>query len=238
MLSKLLFALFLICSAGSALHAQPCGILLYSTEGKKFKVYTNGELQNAKPMSTITLCCFPMDIVKVKLEFEDKSTMEQTLYLRSGFIEHHRVTGKKIVFDSYEEIPQQYAGVTNVTIININGGNTGGGNTVVTSRASSSGGRGCSSPMADRSFYEFYGALKNKKFDSDRLADAQAAVQRDCFTSKQVKITLGAFKFEDSRLEFAKFAYAHVYDKGAYNTVKEGFSNSLSGNELDDYIGR
>ncbi len=220
--------------------AQTCGILLYNDNGKKFTVYTNGNRQNAQPMSEIKLCCFPMDIVKVKLEFEDKTAIEKTLYLRIGFIEHHKVTDKKIVFDSYEEMEPQYKGITQVTMVNINTGASGGNqqyqNTTVTT--STTNGRACSSPIADRSYYEFYGALKNKKFDSDRLTEAKNAVKRDCFTSKQIKNTLAVFAFESSRLEFAKFAYDFVYDRGAYSTVKGGFSNSISGDELEEYISK
>ena len=238
MSKTLLLCLCVLMVSFHASFSQTCGIFLYNTDGKKFKVYANGELQNTTAMSEVRLCCFPMDIVKVKLEFEDKSVIEKKLFLRIGFIEHHIVTDKKIVFDSYEEMPQEYADITNITVINVNtasggkGGYSGGGG--ITTVTSSN--RSCMSSISDKSFYEFSGHFKSRSFDSDKLEEGKSAVKRDCFTSKQIKILLGGFTYESSKLEFAKYAYSYVYDKGAYATVKEGFSNSLSGNELDDFI--
>lgn len=243
-MKKTIILFFILFSITFRSLAQTCGIFLYSDDGRKFKVTANGNAQNPQPMSEVMLCCFPMDIVKIRLEFEDNSTIEKTLYLRAGFVEHHKVTGKKIVFDSYEEMEPQYQNMTTVTVVNINGGSGsigggarhGGNGSATITRTTTT--NNCAFPMSDRSFYDFYGALKNRSFDSDKLTDAKNAVKRDCFTSKQVKNTLAVFSYESSRLEFAKFAYGYVHDKGAYPVVKEGFSNSLSGNELDEYINK
>lgn len=104
-----------------------------------------------------------------------------------GYVEHHRVTDKKIAFDPYEEMPSEYANITNVTVINVNNSNDAPPITITTSTKSNN----CTSPISDRSFYEFYGHLKNQSFDNDKLTKARNAVTRDCFNSKQIKNSTG-----------------------------------------------
>lgn len=236
--------IFVLCASISSLvSAQTCGLSLFSENGEKFKVYTNGTLRNLTPVNEIKLCGFPSDVVKLKLEFEDSSHFEKIMYLRAGFIENHRVFKKKgnswyIAFESGEEIPKPLLNLTVITIIT-NSQTVVGGNTIVNGSKTITvitNTNQCISPVSDNSFYQFYGHLKNLTFDADRLKEAKSAISHDCFTSKQVKDLLKAFSFESSRLEFAKYAYSFVYDKGVYSIVKEGFSNSLSGDELEQYI--
>ena len=44
------------------------------------------------------------------------------------------------------------------------------------------------------------------------------------------------FSFEDSRLDFAKFAYGHTYDLGNYYQINSAFTFSSSVDELNDFI--
>ncbi len=241
-MKKILLPLLLLSTL--ALRAQTCGLLLFTENGEKFKLYTNGTLRNNSPQSEVKLCGFPSDIVKVRLEFEDQSKLEKTMYLRMGVIEHHRVLKSasgawKTVFDNDENIPSNYQNVTVVTVIQVNAGqdkmignlvNQPTTVTVVNTH------KNCGFPLSDRSFYELYGHLKGLTFESDRLTEAKDAVRRDCFSSDQIKMALGTFDHESSRLEFAQYAYDFVFDKGAYALVKEGFSSPLTGDELDVFL--
>lgn len=236
-MKKILLPLLLL--TGILANAQTCGLMLFTENGEKFKLSTNGTLRNPQPLNEIKLCGFPSDIVKIRLEFEDKTVLEKTMYLRMGVIEHHRVSKKsdgtwRVAFDSDENIPTPYQNTTVVTVINVQGIGFDPQPVATTTIVTQS--NNCGLPISDRSFYEFYGHLKNMTFDSDQLKEAKDAVRRGCFSSNQIKMTLTAFTYESSRLEFAKYAYDFAYDKGAYSLVKEGFSNSLSGDELDQYL--
>ena len=235
-------ALFFLLALVSNVYSQTCGMLLFTENGESFSVYTNGTLQNQTPVNQLKLVGFPSDIVKLKIKFIDttQGTIEKTMYLRIGFIEHHKIKknakGKwSISFDSDEQIPAAYANTTTTTVITINN-NSAGSNSTTSTVTVSTKINNCASPMNDKSFYNFYGHFKSITFDSDQLKEAKEAVARDCFSSKQIKTLLSAMVYESSRLEFAKYAYPYVYDKGAYAVVKEGFSNSISGDELDTYI--
>lgn len=239
-MKRILLPLLLLLTLTS--RAQTCGLLLFAEDGQKFKVSTNGTARNTTSQSEVKLVGFPSDIVKVHLEFDDKSTLDRTMYLRMGVIEHHRLSRAangtwRVSFESDEEIPQPFMNTTVVTLINHLGGPSTGSpgqptaTTIITSRNTP-----CGLPLSDRSCYEFYGHLKGLTFDNNRVQTAKDAVRRDCFSSSQIKMLLGAFTYESSRLEFAKYAYDFVYDRGVYAIVREGFTNSLSGDELMQYV--
>jgi len=55
-------------------------------------------------------------------------------------------------------------------------------------------------------------------------------------TSSQVAELLKSFDFEQSRLDFAKFAYGHTFDIGNYFMVNNAFDFPSSVDELNAYI--
>ena len=207
------------------LAAKQSGLVLFSDNGKKFKVYTNGALQNNEFMSEVRICCFLKEDVAVKIEFEDKTSFEKHMVLRRGFMEHDRVTKNSIVFDSYERIPDEYLSREKPSLI-------------IEDRIEiASKRKECTKPMSSIDFFDFYSHLKEHEgFDADKLIEAKDAVFSNCFTAKHVKITMSAFSYESTRLAFAKFAYDYVYDKDNYGIVKGGLRKDESGYELDEYI--
>lgn len=95
----------------------------------------------------------------------------------------------------------------------------------------------CTEPASNVTFYEFFKHLKaHNGFDSEKLREAEMAAGGSCFTSKQVGITLTGFTYEDTRIQFAKFAYKHVYDPAVYSSIKDGFKKSASWDEVEEYI--
>ena len=102
---------------------------------------------------------------------------------------------------------------------------------ITTSRTS------CTEPATNPSFFEFFKHLKKHTgFDSEKLREAKMAATSSCFTSKQIKITMTAFTYDATRIEFAKFAYKYVYDPAAYAEIKGGFINDDSWPQVEEYI--
>lgn len=86
---------------------------------------------------------------------------------------------------------------------------------------------------------EFEGIKKSiasNGFDETRLSQAKSIVQKKCLTSNQVKAVCELFGFEDTMLDFAKFAYDWVYDQDNYYLVNDVFGFESSKTELNDYI--
>ena len=221
-----LFFLFV----GSISAKKNCGIFLFNHEGKRFKVYTDGTLQNTEFKTDVKICCFMDERVKLKIEFEDNSHIEGTVFLRQGYIEHTRVSKKGMEHDHYERVPEKLNVVTAPTSMAIPEAETAVKTTPVVKK--------CDKPMSNTEFYDFFKHMRREHngFDSEKLTEAKNAINENCFTSKQVKVTMTSFAYESTRLAFAKYAYSFVYDRDQYATVKQSFLNPESGDELDAYI--
>lgn len=95
---------------------------------------------------------------------------------------------------------------------------------------------GCPWPMNESDFAAAQQTINSKSFESDKLTIAKQVLGSNCMTSDQVKWVMTTFSFEDSKLDFAKFAYGHVYDPGNYYRVNDAFTFSSSIDELNEYI--
>lgn len=98
----------------------------------------------------------------------------------------------------------------------------------------------CAAPMPvampEHDFNRIFCSVRDRCFDSDRLAIAKQAMGSRLMTADMVRRMLAAFTFESSRLDFAKFAYAQTIDRHNYYVVNDGFTFSSSIRDLERYI--
>lgn len=95
---------------------------------------------------------------------------------------------------------------------------------------------GCPVPMSSSDFSSAKNSVASKSFDQTMLETAKTIVSHNCLTVAQVEEMVGVFGFENSKLEFAKYAYNYTYDKGNYYRVADRFSFSSSQEELMEFI--
>lgn len=95
---------------------------------------------------------------------------------------------------------------------------------------------GCPWPMNDGDFASAKASIKNQSFSDTQLKVAKQIFNSNCLTSAQVKEIMLLFSFEETRLDFAKYAYGRTYDLGNYYKVNDAFTFSSSVDELNDYI--
>lgn len=133
-----------------------------------------------------------------------------------------------LVVDSYEETV-----TTNTTA-------TTGGTTIIPSDDYSSNSSGtvsrCSYAMSAAEFDEAISSIKAKSFEDTKLTTAKQICKSSCMTADQIRDFNKAFSFEDSRLEFAKYAYDYVYDSSKYYKVNDSFQFEMTAEELDEYL--
>ncbi len=94
----------------------------------------------------------------------------------------------------------------------------------------------CSAPMSESQFQQALTSIQAKNFESDKLTIAKQIASSNCLLSGQVKRIMQTFSFEQTKLNFAKFAYTHTYDVNNYYVVNEEFEFSTSVQELQRYI--
>ncbi len=95
---------------------------------------------------------------------------------------------------------------------------------------------GCPWPMTPGDFEGAKASIKNQSFSDTQFKIAQQIFNSNCLTSAQVKEIMLIFSFEETRLEFAKFAYGRTFDLGNYYKVNDAFTFSSSVDELNAYI--
>ena len=95
---------------------------------------------------------------------------------------------------------------------------------------------GCAMPMSDSEFNEAKASIESKGFEESKMTLARQIGDSHCFSTTQVKGIMGLFGFEETKLEFAKYAYDHTHDIGNYYKVNDAFSFESSIDELNKYI--
>lgn len=94
----------------------------------------------------------------------------------------------------------------------------------------------CTRSMDDASFGKAKQTIASKGFDETRLSTAKQVAKANCLTTEQIVLVMKIFGFDETRLEFAKYAYDYCFDQNNYYTVSEGFSFDSSTEELNQYI--
>lgn len=95
---------------------------------------------------------------------------------------------------------------------------------------------GCAWPMTGAEFDAVKKSLESKGFEDSKMTMAKQVGSNRCFTVDQVKGIMGLFSFEDSRLDFAKYAFERTYDIDNYFKVNDAFSFESSIDDLNQYI--
>ena len=90
--------------------------------------------------------------------------------------------------------------------------------------------------MSNREFDDMKDQIRKEWFEKNRLTSAKVIVDKNNFTTQQVKELMLLFTFENNRLEIAKYAYRKTVDKQNYFQLNDAFSFSSSKEELARFI--
>ena len=91
-------------------------------------------------------------------------------------------------------------------------------------------------PCSPGNFMEIKRLIENETFEDNKLTIARQATAAELLTVDQIIEITNLFTFEDSRLEYLKFAYDHCYDPSKYYKVNSALTYSSSIEELNQYI--
>ena len=95
---------------------------------------------------------------------------------------------------------------------------------------------GCPVPMAPGDFESMKASIASKSFEDSKMTIAKQILNSNCLLSGQVREVMGLFTYEESKLDFAKYAYGKTYDIGNYYKVNDAFTFESSIDELNGYI--
>lgn len=90
--------------------------------------------------------------------------------------------------------------------------------------------------MSSTDFASALSTIKGQSFDETKLKTAQQIAGSNCLNATQVSEICKVFGFEQTKLDFAKFAYGRCTEPNNYFKVNSVFNFSSSSDELNEYI--
>ncbi len=94
----------------------------------------------------------------------------------------------------------------------------------------------CNWPMAPGDFESAKASIKSKSFEDSKFTVAKQILGSNCMLSSQVKEVMQLFDFENTKLDFAKFAWGKTFDPGNYFKLNDAFQFESSIDDLNKYI--
>lgn len=99
-----------------------------------------------------------------------------------------------------------------------------------------SGAVGCQNPISSADFKALKDNIPLGSFEETKLTKAKELIANQCLLSQQIKELASLFTFDETKLDFAKFAYNATYDRSNYYKVNDVFTFESSVEELTAYI--
>ncbi len=90
--------------------------------------------------------------------------------------------------------------------------------------------------MSSGEFRQLTDQIRKEWFDANRMISVKTIIDKNNFTSKQVKELMYLFTFESNRLEVAKYAYRKTVDKENYYRLNDALTFNSSKDELARFI--
>ncbi len=97
-------------------------------------------------------------------------------------------------------------------------------------------GGGCNFAMNPTDFRSALETVKKASFEETKLSTAKTVLSSNCMSTDQITQICKQFSFEESKLDFAKFAHARCTDPGNYFKIGNIFSFDASRTELNEFI--
>ena len=95
---------------------------------------------------------------------------------------------------------------------------------------------GYSNVMNTREFETVKASLRKEWFENNRITSVKYIIEKNNFTTSQVKEMMLLFTFENNRLEIAKLAFRKTVDKNNYFQLNDALTFSSSKDELARFI--
>lgn len=97
-------------------------------------------------------------------------------------------------------------------------------------------GYGYNRVISNQDFFAAERVMNREDFDNARLLYAKRLADDNYFTAEQVKDLAKFFSFDNSRMEFVKYAYAKTIDKSNFSIVCNAFDSNYAKDQLMNFI--
>jgi hypothetical protein len=95
---------------------------------------------------------------------------------------------------------------------------------------------GCENALNSSAFSNFKEEIKEITFEDNRMKIAKKLTKNVCLSKAQIKEITQIFAFENTRIEYLKYAYDFCYDKQDYYQLGNVLNFSKTKDELNDFL--
>lgn len=95
---------------------------------------------------------------------------------------------------------------------------------------------GCEWPMTDGDMDAMKRSVSSKDFEDSKFTIAKQATRSKCLKASQVAEIMRLFDFEETKLDYAKYAYDYTYDQDNYYLVNDSFEFEFTIDELNEFL--
>ena len=225
--------------------AQNSNLIILNEEGERFFVFLNGEKQNDEARTIVKIADLTAPSYKCKIIFINPrlGQIDKTIYLKPGIQSTYTIkknNNDEWIIKWQEETEISYSNQENNYDNKFrehhNDRDEHHNQQVYEPVPGYTGAIGCTNPMEQQNFQNVKQTISSKNFEESKLTIAKQVLNNNCLLTSQIKEILLLFNFEDTKLEFAKYAYGYTYDIGNYYMLNDAFQFETSINELNKYI--
>jgi predicted secreted protein len=95
---------------------------------------------------------------------------------------------------------------------------------------------GCDYAVSPADFSDGKKSIEKQSFADTKLKVAKTFTKNNCLSVNQIKEIVALFSFEETKLDYAKFAHEFCVDKKNYFKLSDSFSFSSSVDELNEFL--
>jgi hypothetical protein len=96
--------------------------------------------------------------------------------------------------------------------------------------------QGCVTAASASDFAAGKNSIKSQSFSDTQLKIAKTFTKNNCLSVAQIKEVMSLFSFEETKLDYAKYAYDFCVDKKNYFQLTDAFSFSSSADDLYEFL--
>ena len=239
--------LLVIISTG--VFAQFGTIVVYAPKGDLFTLSLSGNVKNSEPLSRVEAETPAAPTFKIRISFKDASIKEVSKLVFNKphgkyFYKLDRNSKGAFALESTSEEEMNSAlAVGNKSpepekkaVQEVKTESSPEKSSQEATPSKSTKVKNCDPPMADADFAVSLGFISSNPIESSKLGAAKKMAEKQCLTVDQIKQVIYVFDNESSRLNFAKFAYDHTFNKQDYREVKDALYTDKSKSELDAFL--
>lgn len=94
----------------------------------------------------------------------------------------------------------------------------------------------CSTAASSTDFAAGKKSISSSSFAETQLKTAKTFTKNNCLSVAQIKDIMNIFSFEESKLDYAKYAYDYCVDVKNYYQIVDAFTFSSSKDELNEFL--